>query len=336
MSAADLLVVEDVWGPAFEALRYRLSIDYEPQLWTDRAALVERARGYRGIVVRNRTQVDAELLSQLPDLQVVARAGVGLDNIDLAAADRAGVVVTAARGANAQSVAELSLALALALARNLLVHDRATRAGSWQRTAGIELTGRTWGLLGAGATGQAVGRLVSPLCGRVLGYDTTLAGDDPRIRAAGVELVSLDRVIEESDVISVHLPATPATSGLVDRAFLRRMRPGALLINVGRGEVVDEAALAEALQDGHLGGAGLDVRVSEPPTPGLLETLDKVVVTPHIAGITREGQERVVSVLACDLEKLFAGEIADNAVGAVTRFVDTGDHAPAKEGVGRG
>lgn len=330
-ASLDLLVVEDVWGQAFDALSDRLRIGYEPELWLDRTRLAERAKSCRGIVVRNRTQVDEALLADLPALQVVARAGTGLDNIDVAAADRSGVVVVAAPGANAQSVAEHTLALALALARGIPGHDRATRGGSWERAAGTEIAGGTWGLLGAGATGRAVGRLVSGLGSRVLGYDPGLDSADPRLEQAGITLVSLDRVVAESDVISIHVPATAQTRELVDRAFLARMRPHALLINVARGDVVDEVALADALVTGQIGGAGLDVRSHEPPSLGVLETLGNVVLTPHVAGLTAQAQEHVVALLAADLAMLFDGGSAARAAGAVRQLTD-----PATVGAGDG
>ncbi len=318
--STDVLVVEDVWGPAFEDLARRMTVDYQPELWKDRRLLVDRAGRSRAMVVRNRTRVDADLLRAAPHLRVVARAGVGLDNIDVHQADRAGVVVVAALGANAQSVAEHTLALALALARNIVVHDRMTRLGKWDRTPGIELAGCTWGVLGTGATGQAVGRLVSCLGGRVLGYDTALGPDSPGLRGAGIHLAPLDRVIGESDVISVHLPATDQTRGLVGDAFLGAMRPHAFLVNVGRGEVVDERALYDALVAGRIAGAALDVRGTEPPSPGALEGPDNVVPTPHIAGITRQSQERIIGMLAADLEALLDGVEARYPVGAHRRL----------------
>lgn len=310
---SDVLVAEDVWGPAFDELGRRLTVDYQPELWKDPAALAERANRSRALVVRNRTQVNAELLRSAPHLRVVARAGVGLDNIDLPAADEAGVAVVAALGANARSVAEHTVGLALALARNIAVHDRATRTGRWDRTPGIELNGRTWGLLGTGATGRAVGRVVSCLGAKVLGYDIA---DSPAVREAGIRTVPLDQLVDESDVISIHLPANEHTRGLVDDAFLGAMRQHAFLINVGRGEVVDELALAAALSSGRIAGAALDVRATEPPTPGVLETLDNVVLTPHVAGITGESQERIVGMLAEDVEALLGGAEARYAVGS--------------------
>lgn len=316
----DVLVVEDVWGPPMERLAATMRVDYQPELWKDPASLAERARRARSLVVRNRARVDASVLTG-SSLQVVARAGTGLDNIDLDAAARAGVVVVAALGVNSQSVAEHTLGLALALARSIPLHDRATRQGTWNRTPGVELSGRTWGVLGAGATGRAVGRLVSAGLGaRVLGYDAYLREDDERLREANIELVPFTRVIEESDVISVHLPSSPETKGLIGKELLARMRPHALLVNVGRGEVVDEAALVEALSAGTIAGAALDVRATEPPTPGALEAMDNVILTPHVAGITRESQDKVVSVLAADLEALLRGDEGTHTVGSLRRI----------------
>lgn len=316
----DVLVVEDVWGPAFDELARRMKVEYQPELWKDRQLLAEGASRSRAMVVRNRTRIDAALLRAAPHLRVVARAGVGLDNIDIHQADLAGVVVVAALGANAQSVAEHTLALALALARGIVVHDRTTRLGHWNRAPGIELAACTWGLLGTGATGQAMGRLVSCLGGRVLGYDNAVDPDSPRLRDAGIRMVPLDRVIGDSDVISIHLPANEQTSGLVNDAFLGAMRPHGLLVNVGRGEVVDERALADALVSGRIAGAALDVRAAEPPSPGVLETLDNVVLTPHVAGITLQSQERINGMLAADLEALLDGADARYAVGAHRRL----------------
>ena len=311
----DVLVAEDVWGEPFARLARRYRVTHEPELWDSRAALLAQAARSRALVVRNRTRVDAGLLDNAPHLQVVARAGAGLDNIDVAAAEARGVVVVAAPGANAISVAEHTLALALALARSIPAHDRAVRAGRWERNPGTELYGRTWGLLGVGATGLAVARLVGCLGMRVLGYDTQVAADDAAVTDAGVVLVPLDRVASDADVVSVHLPATTETRGMVGSEFLARMRPGSLLINVGRGEVVDEAALARALRDGPLAGAGLDVRAAEPPELGALDQLPNVVLTPHVAGLTDQAQQRVLEMLAGALDALLSGGEARDVAG---------------------
>lgn len=320
---ADVLVVEDVWGPAFDQLAETVTVSYQPELWRDPDRLAAEAERARAVVVRNRTQVNAALLDAAPNVAVVARAGVGLDNVDVESATTRGVVVVAARGANAASVAEHTLGLALALARGIVGHDRAVRLGRWERTAGRELGGCTWGLLGVGATGLAVARLASCLNARVVGYDVAVKGDDDAVSSAGVQMASLQEVVASADVLSVHLPSTAETRGLIDAGLLARMRPGSLLVNVGRGEVVDEAALADALRRGHLGGAALDVRAEEPPSPGPLDEAPNVVFTPHVAGMTTEAQGRVTEMLAEDLIALLGGGEARHAVGPITRLAVT-------------
>ncbi|MDR0345497.1 MAG: phosphoglycerate dehydrogenase, partial [Nocardiopsaceae bacterium] len=237
-SGADILIAEDVWGEAFERLGRDHAVQRCPEAWADHDRLHELLASARALVVRNRTQVDAALLAAAPQLEVVGRAGVGLDNIDLAAADAREVVVVAPAGANAVSVAEHTVALALALARELPAHDTAVRAGRWDRRPGRELAGRTWGLLGWGATGQAVARLAA-------GLQMTVRACDPyaepaAAKAAGVDLVSFGVLLETADVLSIHLPLTPQTRGLLGAQALARVQPGTMIVNVGRGEVVDE------------------------------------------------------------------------------------------------
>ena len=315
----DVVVVEDVWGEPLQVLTAELVVHRSPEAWQNPGHLLEALAGARAVVVRNRTQITADLLAACPDLQVVARAGVGLDNIDVAEADARGVVVVAALGANALSVAEHALALALALSRRVLPLDRGTRTGEWERSPGREIAGRTWCLLGAGATGRACARTARALGMDVLAYDPFLSPDHPEAVELGIRLVDLEELAATADILSCHLPATTETARLVDAAFLSRMRPDALLINVGRGEVIDEDALADALINGRLGGAGLDVRASEPPVLGKLETLDNVIFTPHVAGITIESQHRIVDILASEIRVLLAGGTARYAVGRLNK-----------------
>jgi len=306
-----VVVVEDVWGPPLARLAAELPVARKPDAWRDADTLAEAVAGARALVVRNRTQVTSELLEACPELRVVARAGVGLDNIDVAAADDLGLVVVAALGANAVSVAEL----ALALARRLLPLDRDCRAGGWNRSPGRELAGGTWGLLGAGATGRACARLARALGMHVLAYDPYLCAEHPTVADLDIRFDSLPAVLAGSDVISCHLPATDETRGLLGAELLSATRPHALLVSVGRGEVIDEEALADALESGRLGGAGLDVRADEPPALGRLEQLDNVVLTPHVAGITAESQDRIFEILADDIRSVLTGREARYAVG---------------------
>ncbi len=312
----EVAITEDVWAPALAELAARRTVIRCGDAWQDRDRLASVASRARALVVRNRTVVDAALLSRCPRLRIVARAGVGLDNIDVAAADRAGVVVTAPIGANAVSVAEHTIGLALALARGTVTLDAGCHAGHWTRRPGRELRGRTWGLLGAGATARACGGLAAALGMRVLAYDPYLDPGHPDLAGAGITLAALDDVAAAADVLSCHLPATVQTAGLVGRELIARMRPGALFINVGRGEAVDEGALADALESGALGGAALDVRAAEPPARGRIEDLGNVILTPHVAGITTESQQRIMRVLADDIEAVLAGGQAASSVGA--------------------
>jgi len=312
--ACEVAVVEDVWGDPFERLAADLAVCRDAQAWTAEGRLAAAVRDARALVVRNRTQVTASLLEGAPRLEVVARAGVGLDNIDLAAADAAGVVVVAALGANAVSVAEHTLGLALAVARRVVALDAAARAGRWDRQPGMELAGGTWGLLSAGATARATGRLARALGMTVLAYDPYVDPAHPELTELGIRLTGLEEVVAGSDVLSIHLPATAATRGLVSADLLTQARPHLILVNCGRGEVVDEAALADALEAGRIAGAGLDVRAVEPPAPGRLEGLSSVVLTPHVAGITGAAQRRIAEILCAEIRAVLDGAEASHAV----------------------
>lgn len=322
----DVAVTEDVWGAPLAELARTLSVLRAPSAWRSQAELTAAASRARALVVRNQSRVDRELLDACPRLRVVGRAGVGLDNIDLDAASARGVVVVAPLGANAVSVAEHALGLALGLARRVVPLDRDCRGGGWDRTPGRELGGAVWGLLGAGATGQACGRLAAAVGMRVLAYDPYAGSRAAALAAAGIRLAPLDEVAGSAEVLSCHLPATAATRHFVNAALLARMRPGALFVNVARGAVVDEDALAEALASGRIGGAALDVREQEPPPPGVLETMDNVILTPHVAGITEQSEERILRVLAADISAVLDGRTASaavNTVGASTGAANT-------------
>ena len=305
----DVLVLEGVRGPALDALNDDFTVASAERI--DDADGLETVRA---LIVRNQTRVDGALLARLPSLRVVARAGVGLDNIDLAAAAEAGVAVTYAPGESDASTAEHTLALALAAARRVTELDRDVRAGGWNRAPGRQLAGATWGLVGYGRIGQRTAVLASGIGMRVLAHDA----DPDRARAAraGVTLVGLDELLGQSLVVSVHVPLSEHTRGLIGAGQLARMRPDAILVNTSRGGIVDEQALAEALRSGALAAAALDVREREPPVrPDPLAALDQVVLTPHVAAMTAEAQQRVVERIAGDVRAVLAGD--DNAVPAV-------------------
>jgi D-3-phosphoglycerate dehydrogenase len=229
--------------------------------------------------------IDRSMLERADRLRVVARYGVGVDSIDLAAAQERGIVVTNTPGANAGAVAELVIGLLFAVARRIPYADRRVRAGAWDRIAGIGLEGRMVGLLGFGAIGREVARRARALGCEVIAYDPYPAED--LARSLGVELASREEVVAASDFLSLHLPVLPDTAGMVDARFLARMKPGSFLINAARGELVDEHALVEALRSGHLAGAALDALSEEPPSsPFALGELDTVVLTPHTGAST--------------------------------------------------
>ena len=310
-----IVVTEDVTGPAYDDLSARRSLCRDAEAWESPDRWPTLMRDAEALIVRNRTRVDSRLLESAPRLKVIARAGVGLDNIDVGAADDAGVVVVAPLGANAVSVAEHAVTMALALSKGLISADHSTRAGTWARTPTQELCGRRWGLLSAGATARATARLARGLGMTVAAYDPYIDENHPEIVDLGIEMLSLSDVLETSQVLSVHLPNTEATRNLLDAAKLALLPEGAYLINVGRGEVVDEEALADAIESGRLGGAGLDVRQQEPPTLGRLEKLANVIVTPHVAGITSQAQERIARILCEQIDLVLSGSAATSAVG---------------------
>jgi len=306
-----ILISEDVWGTPFQRLEGSFPIVRNDDLWNDPEALKKEIASATALVVRNRTKVTAEIIAAAPKLKVIARAGVGLDNIDIKAADAAGVVVVAGLGANAVSVGELTLGLALALLRNIPTHDEATRAGGWIRTPGRELSGLTWGLLGCGATGLATAKLLQ-------GFGCTILGFDPYAKnLSGVELTTFEDVLKRSDVVSIHMPSTPETNGVINAQTLALMKPEAIIVNVGRGEVINEVDLMTALKAKKIAGAALDVRAQEPPVVGDMENISNLILTPHVAGITSQSQLRINEILSSNIALVLQSKPATHAVGAL-------------------
>jgi len=306
-----ILISEDVWGTPFQRLEGSFPIVRNDDLWNDPEALKKEIASATALVVRNRTKVTAEIIAAAPKLKVIARAGVGLDNIDIKAADAAGVVVVAGLGANAVSVGELTLGLALALLRNIPTHDEATRAGGWVRTPGRELSGLTWGLLGCGATGLATAQLLK-------GFGCTILGFAPYAKnVSGVELTTFEDVLKRSDVVSIHMPSTPETNGVINAQTLALMKPEAIIVNVGRGEVINEVDLMTALKAKKIAGAALDVRAQEPPVVGDMENISNLILTPHVAGITSQSQLRINEILSSNIALVLQSKPATHAVGAL-------------------
>ncbi len=316
-----ILITEDVWGDELAALGDRYPVSYRPDLWQDPSKIRQALTGVQALVVRNRTKVDATLIEAGKDLKIIARAGVGLDNIDISSANSNGVAVSAALGVNAVSVAEHTVGLALALAREVIPLDSDTKLGHWNRRAGVELTGKTWGLLGFGATAKSTAHLLRGFGVNILAYDPYAQPMDAELKDLNTALVTAESLFSNADVISIHLPNTANTVKFIDDRAIAAMKDGVFLINVGRGEVIDETALIAALKTGKVAAAGLDVRESEPPILGELETLPNVILTPHIAGITNESQSRIIKYLAADIDRAINGERLNYAVGNVKSFV---------------
>jgi D-3-phosphoglycerate dehydrogenase len=266
------------------------------------------------LIVRSATKVTPELLDQAGRLRVVGRAGVGVDNIDLDEATRRGVLVMSTPGGNAVSVAEHTFALLLALARQVPRLDKAMHEGKWEKSsaAGTEVRGKTLGLIGVGRIGSEVAVRAEAFDMKVLGYDPYIS--EAAARELQVELVPLERLLAESDFVSLHTAVSPATQNLINAKTLAQMKKGARLVNAARGELIDEAALAEALKSGKLAGAALDVFVEEPPKDAALTGLPNVIATPHVAGSTAEAQEEVGTQVAVQVRDYLAEGVIRNAV----------------------
>lgn len=268
------------------------------------------------LVVRSATKVTAPLIAAAPRLRVVARAGTGVDNVDVAAASARGIVVMNAPGANSISVAELAVGLMLALARHLPAADAAMKQGKWEKKKflGEEVRAKTLGLAGLGRIGQEVARRAAAFGMRIVAHDPFIS--EQVAADLGVELVSLDDLFARADYVSLHMPSNEKTRKLIDAAQLARARTGIRLINTARGNLIDEAALADAIESGQVAGAALDVFETEPPTDPRLQKLPQVVATPHIAASTREGQELVGVETAAALRDFLKDGIIRNAVNS--------------------
>lgn len=266
------------------------------------------------LIVRSAVKVNAALLEHAHKLRVIGRAGIGVDNIDLEAATRKGIAVMNTPGANAVAVAEHTLGLMLSLARHLARANDLTRSGKWEKKSleGTELRGKTLGIVGLGRIGIEVARRARAFAMTCIAYDPFVSPDIAREN--GVELHSLDEVLAASDYLSLHLALTPQTHGFVNSAAIAKMKKGVRIVNCARGELIDEGSLVEGIRSGQVGGAALDVFPQEPPTNSPLLNLDNVVVTPHIAGSTREAQEAVGVQIAQQVKEYLARGVIQNAV----------------------
>ncbi|MEZ0074328.1 phosphoglycerate dehydrogenase [Planotetraspora sp. GP83] len=303
----------------------------------DRSQLLPALADVDALIVRSATQVDAEAVAAAPKLRVVARAGVGLDNVDVEAATKAGVMVVNAPTSNITSAAEHTVALILASARNVAQGHAALKGGEWKRSkyTGVELDEKVVGILGLGKIGQLVAQRLQPFGVELIAYDPYL--QPARAAQMGVKLVSLEEVLQQADFITVHLPKSKETVGLIGDRELHMVKPSVRLINVARGGIIDENALYSALKEGRVAGAGIDVFAKEPCTDSPLFELDQVVVTPHLGASTHEAQEKAGTQVARSVKLALAGEFVPDAVnvqgGAVAEDVKPG--LPLTEKLGR-
>jgi D-3-phosphoglycerate dehydrogenase / 2-oxoglutarate reductase len=304
-----VLVKEPIAEAGIRLLQERFDVDLDGD-----APLKERIGDYDAIVIRSATQLTADVLEHADRLKVIGRAGVGVDNVDVDAATRRGIVVANAPESTVVSAAEHAVGLLVALARHIPQAHASLKQGRWERSSygGIELEGKTLGVLGFGRIGQQVARRAVGLGMRVVAHDPFVSKE--RYRELGVERAEkADDVLAEAEFLTLHLPLSDETRGVVDAGALGRMRPGARLINAARGELVDEDALLGALRSGRLAGAALDVFSSEPYSGPLLE-LDNVVVTPHLAASTEEAQDRAGVIVAEQVVAALEGGLVTNAV----------------------
>jgi D-3-phosphoglycerate dehydrogenase len=311
-----VLVRETIADAGLELLRAKFDVDVDLE-----SPLEEILGDYDALVVRSATKVTAAVIASGTRLKVIGRAGVGVDNVDVDAATRRGIVVANAPESNIVSAAEHTIGLLVALARNIPQAHAALIAGRWERSkwGGVELADKVLGVLGFGRIGRQVARRALGLQMKVLAYDPFVSAE--RFRELGVESASFDDVLARSDFLTVHLPLTDETRGAIDAATIGKMRDGVRIVNAARGELVDEGALVAALESGKVAGAAIDVFTEEPYSGPLLKA-PNIVVTPHLAASTEEAQDRAGVIVAEQVAAALEGGLVTNAVNIPTIGAD--------------
>jgi D-3-phosphoglycerate dehydrogenase / 2-oxoglutarate reductase len=308
---ARILVTEEIAEGGLDRLR---AAGHEVDVQLDLSQLLTHVAIANALIIRSATQVTTEVLEAAPQLMVVGRAGIGLDNVDVAAATQRGVMVVNAPQSNIISAAEHTMALLLAQARNVPQAHAALTAGRWERSRweGVELADKTLAVIGLGRIGKLVADRARAFGMRLVAYDPFVSAD--RARQMGVELMPLDQAVAEADFLTIHLPKTKETTGLINRDLLLKAKRSLRVINVARGGIVDEAALADAVREGIIAGAALDVFATEPTTESPLFGLDSVIVTPHLGASTREAQDKAGDTIADMVQLALAGDFVPFAV----------------------
>ena len=289
---------------------------------TDRRALLAALADADAVLIRSATRMDAEAIAAATQLKVIARAGVGLDNVDIKAATTAGVMVVNAPTSNIISAAELTVGHILSLARHIPPAHAALAEGQWKRSkyTGVELFEKTIGIIGLGRIGALITARMQAFGTRVVAYDPYVTAQ--RAQQLGVTLLALDEVLEQSDFITIHMPKTPETTGMISDDQFAKMKPSAFVVNVARGGLIDEDALHRALTSGAIAGAGLDVFVHEPPTDSPLLGLPNIVLTPHLGASTDEAQEKAGVSVARSVRLALSGELVPDAVNVAGGVID--------------
>jgi D-3-phosphoglycerate dehydrogenase len=331
-----ILVTELIADAGIEMMR-AAGNEVDVRMGLSPAELQQALAGAQALIVRSATTVDADALAAGADLVVVGRAGIGVDNVDVASATRRGVMVVNAPQSNILSAAEHTMALLLAQARNLPQAHAALVAGKWERSRweGVELHGKTLGVVGLGRVGALVAQRAHAFGMRLCAYDPYVSSE--RARQMGVALTTLEELMAQADFVTVHLPKTPETLGLIGKDLLAAAKPGLRIVNTARGGIVDEEALAEAVRSGQVEGAGIDVFATEPTTSSPLFELNTVVVTPHLAASTREAQDKAGVTIAEQVLLALAGDFVPLAVnvGAAEASETVRPFLPLAERLGR-
>jgi D-3-phosphoglycerate dehydrogenase len=307
-----VLVTEEIAQAGVDLLRGQFEVDVELNPGPD--DLAERIGGYDALIVRSATSVSAALLEHAGRLKVIGRAGTGVDNVDVAAATRRGIIVANAPGSNMVAAAEHAFGLLLAIARNIPQAHAALTQGRWERKrfGGVELADKVLGVVGFGRIGQLVATRARAFGMRVCVFDPFVSAE--RCRELGVSSATLENLLLQADFVTLHAPLTPETRHLIDAERLHLMKPGVRIVNAARGDLVDLDALVEALRSGHVAGAALDVFPEEPYTAGEILALENVVVTPHLGASTQEAQDRAGVIVAEQVAAALRGELVTNAV----------------------
>ena len=304
---SSILISEFITSQALETLRSQHEVVYEPELYKDRPALIAAMQKIEGLIVRNLTQVNEEILVGAPNLKVVGRLGVGLENIELPACAKRNIKVIPATGANAESVAEYVVGAAVALTRGFIPATMATLKGEWPRprfSGYHEFLGQTLGIVGFGSIGRVVAKKAHAFGLQCVAYDPMLSGDSIALDGFSVPLLQLNNLLSQSDAVTLHLPYLPETKNLLNAVTLDQMKKGACLINTSRGGIVDEIALADRLRSGRIGGAAIDVFSAEPAKDlSHFTGIENLILTPHIAGVTYESNERVSQMIADEVNR---------------------------------